>query len=175
MCPMCSDPVTFGGGITMENTGPGFPGSALNSSSFTQYSAQRGSICFGSYVLAISRGIPIRSPSLPAHHHKARPNPHKVILEYKVSRNPRQFNRRVAATFRWPTPTFECGGGASAFTHPATPPERAVSALTQADVLRIPHCLLTSDPQKNKKATQRVASSQKTLQSQTISSKPTRP
>src|SRR5258708_27098762 len=88
MCPMCSDPVTFGGGITMENTGPGFPGSALNSSFFTQYSAQRGSICFGSYVLAISRGIPMRSPSLPTHHHKARPNPHKVILEYKVSQQP---------------------------------------------------------------------------------------
>src|SRR6267378_5374042 len=79
------------------------------------------------------------------------------------------------AHFRWPTPTFECGGGASAFTHPATPPERAVSALTQADVLPIPHCLLASDPQKNKKATHRVASSQKTLQSKTISSSPTRP
>ncbi len=23
MCPMCSEPVTFGGGITIENTGPG--------------------------------------------------------------------------------------------------------------------------------------------------------
>jgi len=28
MCPMCSDPVTLGGGITIENTGPGAFGSA---------------------------------------------------------------------------------------------------------------------------------------------------
>jgi hypothetical protein len=93
MCPMCSDPVTFGGGITIENTGPGFPGSALNNSSFTQNSAQRGSICFGSYVFAISRGISMRSPSLPAHNHKARPNPHKVNLEYKVTPQPPSISR----------------------------------------------------------------------------------
>src|SRR6267143_3203402 len=57
MCPMCSDPVTFGGGITIENTGPGSLASALNSSSFTQKSAHRGSICCGSYAFAISRAI----------------------------------------------------------------------------------------------------------------------
>src|SRR5215472_6185127 len=57
MCPMCSEPVTLGGGITIENTGPGVLGSALNRASFTQNSAQRGSICCGSYALAISRAI----------------------------------------------------------------------------------------------------------------------
>src|SRR5580704_9989291 len=64
MCPMCSEPVTFGGGITIENTGPGALGSALNSSSLTQYSAQRGSICCGSYALAISRAIPQSTPDV---------------------------------------------------------------------------------------------------------------
>src|SRR5215472_7942621 len=59
MCPMCNEPVTFGGGITIEKTGPGFAGSALNNSSFTQHSAHFGSISFGSYALAISRPIPL--------------------------------------------------------------------------------------------------------------------
>src|SRR6266851_4821839 len=127
MCPMCSDPVTFGGGMTIENTGPGLPGSALNNSSFTQYSAQRGSICFGSYVLAISRGISMHSPSLPVQQRKARSNPHKVILEYTGTPQPQSI--RVAATFRWPTPTFECGGRASAFTHPTRQPNERL--LTQ--------------------------------------------
>src|SRR5689334_2076839 len=62
MCPMCSDPVTLGGGMTIENTGPGAFGSALNRASFTQNSAQRGSICCGSYALAISRAIECNSP-----------------------------------------------------------------------------------------------------------------
>src|SRR5580693_2697618 len=66
MCPMCSEPVTFGGGITIENTGPGALGSALNSASFTQYSAQRGSICCGSYALAISRAIRQSTPDVSA-------------------------------------------------------------------------------------------------------------
>src|SRR5690349_215588 len=57
MCPMCSEPVTFGGGMTIENTGPEVLGSALKRASFTQNSAQRGSICCGSYALAISRAI----------------------------------------------------------------------------------------------------------------------
>src|ERR1700683_1867692 len=57
MCPICREPVTLGGGITMENTGPGALASARNSCSFTQNSAQRGSICCGSYALAISRAI----------------------------------------------------------------------------------------------------------------------
>src|ERR1700676_3681423 len=63
MCPMCSEPVTFGGGITIENTGPGASASALNSSSLTQYSAQRGSICCGSYALEISRAIRRSTPT----------------------------------------------------------------------------------------------------------------
>src|SRR5712691_2367068 len=62
MCPICSEPVTFGGGITIENTGPGAFESALNSASFTQKSAQRGSICCGSYAFAISRAIRCDSP-----------------------------------------------------------------------------------------------------------------
>src|SRR5580704_6723427 len=62
MCPMCRDPVTLGGGITMENTGPGTFTSARNSCSLTQNSAQQGSIRCGSYALAISRGI---RPSTP--------------------------------------------------------------------------------------------------------------
>src|SRR6266850_525094 len=99
----------------------------------------------------------MRSPSLPAHHHKARPNPHKVILEYKVSQQPPSIQPPrsghlqvaplafVAAAFRgWRF--FLCSG------RPSYRP-----------------------PPKNKKATQRVASSQKTLQSKTISSKSTRP
>src|SRR5215472_8657780 len=57
MCPICSEPVTFGGGMTIENTGPRALGSALNRASFTQNSAQRGSIRCGSYALAISRAI----------------------------------------------------------------------------------------------------------------------
>src|SRR5579864_3818338 len=62
MWPICSTPVTFGGGITTENTGPGALGSALNRASLTQNSAQRGSICCGSYALAISRAIECNSP-----------------------------------------------------------------------------------------------------------------
>src|SRR5436309_3835069 len=62
MCPMCSEPVTFGGGITIENTGPGALGLALKRASLTQKSAQRGSICCGSYALAISRAIRCGSP-----------------------------------------------------------------------------------------------------------------
>src|SRR5712664_476213 len=60
MCPMWSEPVTFGGGMTIENTGPGAVASALNRASFTQKSAHRGSICCGSYAFAISRAIPMR-------------------------------------------------------------------------------------------------------------------
>src|SRR5580704_5966085 len=62
MCPMCREPVTLGGGITMENTGPGAFTSARNSCSLTQNSAQRGSISCGSYALAISRGIRAHTP-----------------------------------------------------------------------------------------------------------------
>src|SRR5215467_1726817 len=60
MCPICREPVTFGGGITIENTGPGWLASARKRFSFTQHSAQRFSICFGSYALAISRAMPAK-------------------------------------------------------------------------------------------------------------------
>ena len=83
MCPMCSEPVTLGGGITIENTGPGALGSALNSSSFTQYSAQRGSICCGSYAFAISRAIQCGSPGkISAQLLHARPFFFRVIFDY---------------------------------------------------------------------------------------------
>src|SRR5260370_6651413 len=59
---MCSEPVTLGGGITMEHMGPGALGSARNSCSCAQNSAQRGSICCGSQVLAISRAIRCDTP-----------------------------------------------------------------------------------------------------------------
>src|SRR5262245_20214117 len=62
MCPICKEPVTFGGGITMEKTGPGAFASARKRLSFTQNSAQRPSICCGSYALAISRAMPALSP-----------------------------------------------------------------------------------------------------------------
>src|ERR1700733_4870403 len=61
---MCSDPVTFGGGMTIEKTGPGAFGSALNNCSSTQYFAQCGSIWCGSYALAISRAIPAKDSCL---------------------------------------------------------------------------------------------------------------
>src|SRR4029077_15282372 len=81
MCPMCSEPVTFGGGITIEKVVPGLLGSALNSSSLTQYSAQRGSICCGSYALAISRAI--RSALLAlARRHTCREDMRVVIFDY---------------------------------------------------------------------------------------------
>src|SRR5215510_13506441 len=62
MCPICKAPVTFGGGITMEKTGPGAFESARKRLSRTQNSAQRPSICCGSYALAISRAMPAHSP-----------------------------------------------------------------------------------------------------------------
>src|SRR5450432_2046760 len=70
MCPMCSEPVTLGGGITMENTGPGAFTSARNSCSLTQNSAQRGSINCGSYAFAISRGIRPKAPGNSASLHQ---------------------------------------------------------------------------------------------------------
>src|SRR6266853_6082562 len=94
MCPMCSEPVTFGGGITIENTGSGAFASALNSASFTQKSAHRGSIFCGSYAFAISRAIRCTSPCggssdpfffTPGGPGPARPNAlksFKVIFDY---------------------------------------------------------------------------------------------
>src|SRR5208282_2860802 len=57
MCPMCSRPVTFGGGNSSVNTGRVSPGGGVgteNSFSLTQYSAQRVSIAPGSYALGRS-------------------------------------------------------------------------------------------------------------------------
>jgi len=48
MWPMCSEPVTFGGGMTMENTGPGAFTSARNRFSSAHFFAQRCSISCGS-------------------------------------------------------------------------------------------------------------------------------
>src|SRR5712692_2774234 len=59
---MCNDPVTFGGGITIENTGLGAFASARNNCCSTQARAQRGSICCGSYAFGISRGIAFSVP-----------------------------------------------------------------------------------------------------------------
>src|SRR6266852_1455454 len=82
MWPMCNEPVTLGGGITMEKTGPGAAGSALNNSSFTQNSAQRGSICCGSYALAISRVMPRKSPGFPVAQRKKEFAACRGIFEY---------------------------------------------------------------------------------------------
>ena len=54
---MCSDPVTLGGGITIENTGPGAFTSARKSFSSAQHFAQRCSICCGWYAFGISLGM----------------------------------------------------------------------------------------------------------------------
>ena len=51
MCPMCSRPVTFGGGSSRLNTGRVSPSGGVGagkSFSLTQYSAQRASIAPGS-------------------------------------------------------------------------------------------------------------------------------
>src|SRR3984957_6097318 len=65
MCPMCSRPVTFGGGRSRVNTGrivfsEGRPSGGVEtekSFSLIQYSAQRVSIAPGSYALGNSCGI----------------------------------------------------------------------------------------------------------------------
>ena len=62
MCPMCSRPVTFGGGSSRVNTWAdvspsGRRGGREKSFSLTQYSAQRVSIAPGSYALGRSWGI----------------------------------------------------------------------------------------------------------------------
>jgi len=46
--PMCSEPVTLGGGMTMANDGPGRAGSALKKPLSSQNRYQRGSTVFGS-------------------------------------------------------------------------------------------------------------------------------
>src|SRR5208282_1346175 len=101
MWPMCNIPVTFGGGITMEKTGPGAFASALNNASFTQKSAQRGSICFGSYALAISRCIPQGSPDFPARERKARASRRKVIFEYTGSESAPSIRQRTQSFSTW--------------------------------------------------------------------------
>src|SRR4029077_11004281 len=82
MCPMCSDPVTFGGGITIAYAGPGADGSAWNSFSLTQYSAQRDSIRCGSYALAISRAIRCDAPQIPRRTNTPAPILSYVIFDY---------------------------------------------------------------------------------------------
>ena len=77
MCPMCRDPVTLGGGMTIEKTDPGALASARKSCSFTQNSAQRDSICCGSYAFAISRGMSGDSPVM-----NEDSNSCSVILDY---------------------------------------------------------------------------------------------
>src|SRR5262245_19300733 len=63
MCPMCKLPVTLGGGSSRVNPGSFFALVAASgvvtekSFSLTQYSAQRGSIAPGSYVLGSSCAI----------------------------------------------------------------------------------------------------------------------
>src|SRR5215813_13648790 len=57
MWPICREPVTFGGGITMQKAGPGAAGSARNKSPLAQNSAHLLSMSCGSYALAISRAI----------------------------------------------------------------------------------------------------------------------
>ena len=47
-CPMCSDPVTFGGGMTIEKGGLPEVGSARKKPPLSQNSLQRGSTSFGS-------------------------------------------------------------------------------------------------------------------------------
>src|SRR5262249_20819074 len=62
MWPMCSEPVTLGGGITIQNASPGADGSARNKSPFAQKSAHLLSMSCGSYALAISLAILERTP-----------------------------------------------------------------------------------------------------------------
>src|SRR2546430_369618 len=57
MWPICSEPVTFGGGMTMQKASPGAAGSARKRSPFDQNSAHFPSISCGSYALEISRAI----------------------------------------------------------------------------------------------------------------------
>ena len=55
---MCRRPVTFGGGITMENGGRGESGRAVNTPSFSQCAYQRSSIAPGSNVRSKSIVVP---------------------------------------------------------------------------------------------------------------------
>ena len=52
-CPMCSAPVTLGGGITITNLGLSLPGVGLKKPSFSHHSYHAVSTFFGSYDLAI--------------------------------------------------------------------------------------------------------------------------
>src|ERR1039457_4554204 len=56
MCPMCSDPVTLGGGMTSENTGPGLLLEARKMPESIHHCAQCGSNRNGSYTLSICMG-----------------------------------------------------------------------------------------------------------------------
>src|ERR1039457_5886495 len=56
MCPMCSDPVTLGGGMTSEKMGPGLLASARKMPESIHHCAQCGSNRSGSYTLSICMG-----------------------------------------------------------------------------------------------------------------------
>src|ERR1039457_5788806 len=56
MCPMCSDPVTLGGGMTSEKMGPGLLASARKMPESIHHCAQCGSNRNGSYTLSICMG-----------------------------------------------------------------------------------------------------------------------
>src|SRR5947208_7784398 len=56
-CPMCSRPVTFGGGMTMENFGRSRSRSGVKNSPFSQNWYQLCSMFFGSYRVDNSSGM----------------------------------------------------------------------------------------------------------------------
>src|SRR5712691_6163465 len=56
MWPMCSDPVTLGGGMTMEKRAPGAVGSAWKMPVSTHHRDQCGSNCCGSYAFSNCMG-----------------------------------------------------------------------------------------------------------------------
>src|SRR5712692_3806460 len=56
MWPMCSDPVTLGGGMTMEKRGPGALRSAWKMPVSTHHRDQCGSNCCGSYAFSNCMG-----------------------------------------------------------------------------------------------------------------------
>src|SRR5215475_13975121 len=81
MWPMCREPVTFGGGITIEKTGPCAAGSARNKSPLDQNTAHLLSMSCGSYAFAISRAIPENAPH-PQWEQTATVKLKKVIFHY---------------------------------------------------------------------------------------------
>src|SRR5215469_1243170 len=58
-CPMCSDPVTFGGGITMVNGGAADPASAVKYPAAAQASYRRLSTSAGRYCVGKLVSVPV--------------------------------------------------------------------------------------------------------------------